>query len=88
MSLPKYDSSDKVSQKIFYSELKRQLDIINKIEDKKERSRKMAKLRLHVYIAITSEKKKEIIKKSFIRSFYDYIKQVIFNFINRIRRKN
>jgi len=90
MSLPKYNNNDKILQKIFYSELKRQLDFIEKIEDRKERNRRMAKLKLDVYNAINNkekEKEKEIkVKKTFLNNFLTYIKQVIINIINRIKK--
>jgi len=86
MSLPKFDMSNSTSQKIFYSELKRQLDDIDKIENKKERSRKMSRLKIDVYNAIKSGKKAAESKKSFIRYLIQVVKQVIFNLINRIKR--
>jgi len=86
MSLPRYNSSDKISQRVFYSELKKQLELIDKIEDRRERARRMARLRIYVYNVIMYGKKEEIPKKSFIRSFFSYIKQVIFNLIDRIKK--
>lgn len=86
MALPKYDNRDKISQKIFYSELKRQLDNIEKIEDRKERSRKMSKLKLDVYNAIYYDKNKIESEKSFFSLIFIYIKQVIINIINRIKK--
>ena len=86
MSLPRYNSSDKISQRVFYSELKKQLEIIDKIEDRRERARRMTRLRIYVYNVIMYGKKEEIPKKSFIRSFFYYIKQVIFNLIDRIKK--
>jgi len=88
MSLPRYNSSDKISQKVFYSELKKQLELIDKIEDRRERARRMTRLRIYVYNVIMYGKKEEIPKKSFIRSFFYYIKQVIFNLIDRIKKRN
>lgn len=86
MALPKYDNRDKISQKIFYSELKRQLDNIEKIEDRKERSRRMSKLKLDVYNAIYYDKNKIESEKSFFSLILIYIKQVIINIINRIKK--
>lgn len=86
MSLPRYNSSDKISQKVFYSELKKQLELIDKIEDRRERARRMTRLRIYVYNVIMYGKKEETTKKSFIKSFFYYIKQVIFNLINRIKK--
>ena len=86
MSLPRYNSSDKISQRVFYSELKKQLELIDKIEDRRERARRMTRLRIYVYNVIMYGKKEEIPKKSFIRSFFYYIKQVIFNLIDRIKK--
>jgi hypothetical protein len=86
MALPKYDNHDKISQKIFYSELKRQLDIIEKIEDRRERNRRMSKLKLDVYNAINNSQNEIEVKKTFLSLFFIYLKQVIINIINRVKK--
>ena len=86
MSLPKFDMSNSTSQKIFYSELKRQLDIIEKIEDRRERNRRMSKLKLDVYNAINNSQNEIEVKKTFLSLFFIYLKQVIINIINRVKK--
>jgi hypothetical protein len=86
MSLPDYDLYDKNLQHLFYLELKRQIDEIDKIENKKEKNRKISKLKLEVYrsinIAKARAKKKNLISKNI--NFIFYIRKLIKYICNKI----
>lgn len=84
MKFPKYDPYDKDSQEIFYSELKKQVESIEKIENRKERFRKMSRLKLIVYKSIMDSRPKKK-NKSFIQNVLLYIKQVIISIFIRIK---
>jgi hypothetical protein len=87
MGFPRYDPDNKVLQEIFFSELRRQVEIIDKIENKKEKKIKMYKLRVEVYRAILESKKikKEKTKKNIFKKIYSYIRHIIINIINIIK---
>jgi len=87
MSLPKYDANNKHIQDIFYSEVKRQIADIKKIENKIERSRRMSRLKIDVYRVVGSTIKDGRSNKSFIVLCIENTKQVIFYLINRFIKK-
>jgi len=73
MSLPEYDFKNKNIQHLFYLELKKQIDEIDKIENRQERARKKSRLRLEVYKAINLAKSKK--NKN---TFFDNIKKIVY----------
>jgi hypothetical protein len=87
MSLPKYDANNKHIQDIFYSEVKRQMADIKKIENKSERSRRMSRLKVDVYRAVVSSNNLIKSKKTFMSNLFIRIKQVIFSIVNRLIKK-
>jgi len=87
MSLPKYDANNKHIQDIFYSEVKRQIVDIKKIENKSERHRRMSRLKVDVYKAVGSSNNLRKPKKTFMSNLFIIIKQVIFSIVNRLIKK-
>lgn len=74
-----------MAQRLFYSELKKQLLDIDKIEDKKEKNKRMSILKFEIYSAVNRGRELKVENNNYFLDFYNNIKQVIIALIDRIK---